>query len=612
MGEKPSKNKKNRKPKIRYLDGRRLRRALLAGSRSLLEQQDELNRINVFPVPDGDTGTNMAATAQSIAEALEHVDSPQVRDVSQVAAESALMGARGNSGVILAQFFQGLHEDLRDKDVLTTQEFGEAVYRAAERSSEALAEPREGTILTVLREWAQHVRERSKHVHDFAELLKQSLHAARQSLAETPKKLEILRQSGVVDAGAKGFVHMLEGVVTLIETGKVRGAVAGRHLVNRVKHLHWHDDPAKIRYRYCTQCLVEGVNLDKARIRRELRSLGDSLIVIGGRERIRVHIHSNEPERVFKVLGAYGRVSGKRADDMKRQHLTALGQQEREGIAVVTDTACDLPDDYIKQHDIHLVPLQLNIGPDTYQDRLEMTPQRFYRMLPELKYHPRTSQPTPAAFLRAYQMAGRTRTAIISIHLAAVLSGTYQNALNAAKRYNDVPVRVVDAKTASVAQGLVVQEAVRAIEEGLSLDEVVKRVEQAVANQKIFLVVPTLTYLIRGGRVSKPKGFIGSLLGVKPIITLDDDGRIIQPAKSLSEKGALKKALSLAERFIKSRNFTNIRFGVAHAAAPEKADWYVREIQTRFGVDDILVVEACPTLGAHAGPGAAAVAVLGS
>ena len=605
-------NQRSDRPKIRYVDGRRLRRALLAGSQSLLEQQEELNRINVFPVPDGDTGTNMAATAQSIAEALEHVDSTQVRDVSQIAAESALMGARGNSGVILAQFLQGLHEDLRDKDVLTTREFGEAVYRAAERSREALAEPREGTILTVLREWAQHVRDRSRHVHDFAELLRQSLHAARQSLAETPKKLEVLRQSGVVDAGAKGFVHMLEGVVNLIETGKVRSAVAGRHLVDRVRHLHRQQEPAEIRYRYCTQCLVEGARLDKAKIRRELRSFGDSLIVIGGRERVRVHIHTNEPERVFALLTAHGRVSAKRADDMKRQHLETLGLQPREGIAVVTDSACDLPDSYLKEHDIHLVPLQLNIGSRTYQDRVEISPQRFYAMLPDLKVHPRTSQPPPAAFLRAFQTAGKTKTAIVSIHLAAVLSGTYQNALNAAKRYTEVLVRVIDAKTASVAQGMIVQEAVRAIEEGLDLDAVLKRVERAVANQRIFLVVPTLNYLIRGGRVSRPKGFIGSLLGVKPIITLDDDGRILQPSKCLSEKGALKKALNLCERFIESRKFTSVRFGVAHAAAPDKAEWYVREIRSRFGVDDVLVVEASPTLGAHAGPGAAAVAVLGS
>jgi len=601
----------SKRVRIRYLDGRRLRRALVAGTQNVIENQQELDAINVFPVPDGDTGTNMAATAQSILDGLSGVDSAHVREVSRAAAESALMGARGNSGVILAQFFQSLHEKLRHKSKLTTEEFGDAVYHAALQSREALANPKEGTIITVLREWADWVRQHSLRMHDFADLLRHSLVVARQSLAETPKKLEVLRKSGVVDAGAKGFVHLLEGMVEFIETGKLRSVVAGRHLVDRLRHFHFRRDDGAVGYRYCTQCMLEGEGLDKRAVRRALKSFGDSLIVIGSAERLRVHIHSDHPEQVFQFLERYGTVTARKAEDMLAQHIRATEKPERSGIGLVTDSTCDLPEEFFQRHGIRVVPLTLHIDGRTYVDREEITAERFYQMLPNVRSHPMTSQPAPGDFLRAYQEVGSAREAIVSIHISAALSGTYQNALHASKAVQDTRVAVLDSRTASVALGLIVEETAQAIEQGLPFEAVVQRARRAIRNQRIFVVLPTLTYAVRSGRVSRKKGFLGNLLGVRPIIVVTEEGKIVEAAKGLSDSHAMRKTLRMVEQFIREKGFTHVRFGVAHAKAEEKAEWYVREIERRFGVSDVLVVSASPVLGNHTGPGTAAVAVLG-
>jgi DegV family protein with EDD domain len=588
-----------------------LRQALLAGSHTLMECQSELNAINVFPVPDGDTGTNLAATAASIVAGLSRVHSNEVAEVARAAAESALMGARGNSGVILAQFFQGLHEKVQGKAVLNTREFGEAVYHAALQSRQALAEPREGTILTVLREWAAWIRSHSAGIRDFSELLRHSVGVARQSLAETPKRLEILRKSGVVDAGAKGFVHLLEGMVQYLETGKVRSAVATHHLVERLRHFHFGRNEGTIRFRYCTQCLVEGQGLNKDKVRSELSRLGDSLIVIGGAQRLRVHIHTNEPEEVFALLHRFGQVTDRKAEDMLSQHLRATEPAHPQGIGLVTDSTCDLPKEFLRKHGIEVVPLTLNIDGRSYRDRQELSPEQFYRMLPRVRTHPTTSQPAPGDFLAVYQRVGRTREAVISIHLSSALSGTYQNAVQAARTLEGTEIAVLDSKTASIALGLIVQEAALAIEQGLTVQEVLARIRRAIENQRIFVVLPTLTYAVRSGRVSRPKGIIGNLLGLKPILTLTQDGRAVEVARGLSEKHAMQKTLKMVERFLHEGNFTSARFGVAHANVPEKAEWYVEQLRQRFAARDVPVVNASPVLGNHTGPGTVAVAVLG-
>ncbi|MGH7469369.1 MAG: DAK2 domain-containing protein [Longimicrobiales bacterium] len=194
---------------ITYLDGPRLRRALVAGCEYVQLRRAELNRINVFPVPDGDTGTNLALTASAIAERLRPIRQRSVSLVAREAADAAILGARGNCGMIFSHFLLGFATALGEHERVRSAQFADALQAAVEHVYHSLERPVEGTIITVMRATAEHARQ--AHSTDFGDLLETLLLEARQALERTPDLLPALRKAGVVDAGAKGFVHVLEG-----------------------------------------------------------------------------------------------------------------------------------------------------------------------------------------------------------------------------------------------------------------------------------------------------------------------------------------------------------------------------------------------------------------
>ncbi|MFZ2330521.1 MAG: DAK2 domain-containing protein, partial [Atribacterota bacterium] len=190
------------KIQIKYINGIRFKRFIMTSAKRIEQNKNHLNEINVFPVADGDTGTNLAVTMNNIVEEVQDFCQNSFDLTIQRIAKSALKGARGNSGAILAQFFQGLAEATRGMSRLTTVAFSQAALKAAEQANMAIAEPCEGTIITVMKDWANHINKLAHKTPDFVELFKNSLARAKKSLLETPEKLAILKQAGVVDAGA--------------------------------------------------------------------------------------------------------------------------------------------------------------------------------------------------------------------------------------------------------------------------------------------------------------------------------------------------------------------------------------------------------------------------
>ena len=597
--------------KIRYLDGKRLRNAILASTKLIGRMQDHLNKINVFPVPDGDTGTNMAHTMNHISDQLSEVEDRSISDVSDQLAKSALMGAQGNSGAILAQFFHGFAEGVKGKLKLTTKAFAAAVQRAKKASFDALSEPRDGTILTVINDWANYIENAAHKTEDFVELLKKGLQRARQSLAETPKKLEVLKKAGVVDAGAQGFVHLLEGIVNFIDRGRIERIFQRRSDVRQIDaDVKLNQVESDIKYRFCTECMLTGAKIDRAGLRDALKGMGDSLIVAGGDDRVRVHIHCDAPDTVFDIISSYGEISKQKVDDMIRQHHDIYPMSKIGRIGIVTDSSCDLPHQFIKDNHIHIIPCKLIFGDQTFRDKVDLSPLEFYDKLLTSPQHPTTSQPAMADILKIYETAVPQFDSILSIHLPRILSGTLQAIEKAAQMSGAEKITCIDGRGISGALGLVVMEAVAAIKAGLTLEQVRERVQQAIQNMKLFIMLPTLKYLVRSGRLSRPKGMIGKVLGLNPIVSCDKDGRLVLVAKAFGEKRAMKKALKMAEQHI--QNFKKAKFIVAHANAYSKALHYVDQLKKSFDVTgEIPIVDAAPVLGVHAGPGTVGFACLG-
>ncbi len=593
---------------IRYLDGRRFTRAVVAGSHWVRRMQEKLNRINVFPVSDSDTGTNMAATLAGAVTAAEQDRAGDVGATSRRIADSALLGARGNSGAILAQFFQGLAEGLEGCGHVTLAHFAPAARRAADAARSALARPQEGTILTVMSDWASQLEAAARGTADFGDALRESLGAARRSLARTPEKLRVLARAGVVDAGAQGFVYLLEGVQAFIETrrGEWRELVTDApQAAAPAAEAH---EPS-ILFQFCTECLLEGQALDRERLRDELGGLGDSIVIAGSRQRLRMHVHTNDPEAVFAVGARQGRVASCKTDDMRAQHDRAYGDEAPgRSIALVSDSACDLPDDVLRRHRIHIVPLRVQFGPESFLDGRTLTATEFYARLGSSPFHPTTSQPAPADFVSLYSHLARNYGNVLSIHLAGAVSGTLQAAERAARQVDSRRITVLDSRTVSAAQGLVVLAAAEAIEQELALPAVIERVRSASAAVRIFVGVPTVEFLVRGGRVSRTRGLAARLLDLQPILTLDAEGWPTVAARVRGRRARLERLVRLAcEAAARHRR---PRFAVAHADAVESARGLEGELRARFPEAEILVEEVGPVLGTHGGPGAVAVAVV--
>ena len=596
--------------KIKYLNGIRFKRFIINSAQRINQMEQYLNDINVFPVADGDTGTNMVMTMASIVQGVKKCQESSFAEVSNAIADSALIGARGNSGAILAQFFQGLAEATRGKVRLSTETFANATTKAAEQARRAILHPQEGTIITVMKDWTNHLVKHSSHTPDFADLFKKSLSKAKESLAETPNKLAVLKKANVVDAGAQGFVNLLEGIVDFIEFGKIRSAKIMNFATNKIRNFNLNNINNKINFQFCAEYLIEGADIDRGNIRQKLSFLGNSLIVAGSENKVHIHIHTDKPEEVFDTLSDYGTLINSKVEDMYHQCNEMEKHNQLNSIGIITDSTCDLPADLIKEYNIQMVPIVIQVGRKSYLDKVEIKPKDFSHLLQTSKEKLSTSQPSPALFKKVYDEAILRYKSIISLHISEKLSGTIQGARMGCKdaKYSN-KIHLIDSKTSSVALGLLVYETAQLIKNGFELEEIIDRLRRAIENTRIFIAIPTLKYLIRSGRLNKTKGFVGTLLNLKPVLTIDSQGCITEAAKVIGQNKVIRKTLDLAIKYAK--NIKNPRFGIAHVAVPQLAQWYSNEIRNYFNSSEIMIAEASPALSLHIGIGGIAIAVSG-
>lgn len=593
---------------VGYLDGRRLSRAVIAGARFVADRAEPLNKINVFPVPDGDTGTNLASTLQKVAAGIARLRQRHVREMSRALAEEAVGGARGNSGAILAQFFYGFSEGLPDRPRISTWDFGAAVVRAAESAYDAIARPVEGTILTVTRDWARYVSERAAELKDFARLLPESLEVAKKSLENTPKQMKVLQKAGVVDAGAQGFVYLIEGIVRYLREAARRAIPEAPP--EEVKAAIFDKTLESILFRYCTEALLEGDAIDRNELRRQAALLGDSVVIAGGSSKVRLHVHTNEPEKLFEMVARFAEVAQTKVEDMRSQHETRFDQNRAERVGIVTDSTCDLPQAMLEELNIGVVPVRVFFGSENYLDRVTLTPAEFYARFAVTQEAPKTSQPPPADFTQVYENVSVHAGSIISVHLSAALSGTHQAALVGARPVEKTKFEHVDSRNVTVGLGLVVRAAAEGAAAGKSAEEVARIARDAAGRTRLFIAVPTLEHLVRGGRVSPLKGLLARLLGLLPILTISKEGKVEPAAKAKGFEAAKRKMLDLLFEAAESGPGVSRRFGVAHCDAVALAESLARQIRQRYPESDVMIVECGPALGAHGGPGAVAVAVL--
>ena len=336
-------------PNSKELDGKQLYYSFLAGAQRIFENQDLLNKINVFPVADADTGTNLVSTMRAIINTS--IPTNNLKQTADAIANAALIGARGNSGIIFAQFLYGFSNEIKVGQRVNINSFAGILVESIKYAYEAIANPVEGTMITVMREWVEHIDRVKYKFDDFKKLISDSIHSARISLKETTDKLEVLKKAKVVDSGAKGFVVFLEGMIDFFNHGEVKKILPARNIIkvqSAEAELISHDE---INFRYCTEAMLEGEKLDKKLILNMIQDMGDSLVIAGSPAKLRIHIHTDDPANLFEEIHKYGDITYQKVDDMVMQNQVMTSRLAP--IAIVTDSTCDLPDELIQKHQIN-------------------------------------------------------------------------------------------------------------------------------------------------------------------------------------------------------------------------------------------------------------------
>jgi len=572
--------------------------AFVSGAQSLIGQRQILNDLNVFPVADGDTGTNMASTMEGLLRYSRHCDS--MAETMNSIVDAVSMNAKGNSGAILAQFIIGFSEQLPDRE-LTDTDFIDGLKVAVTKVYAALSHPVEGTMITVMRLWVDEIDALYRKTNDFRLSLNSSIKRATEVLMDTPNLLAVLKEHHVVDSGAKGFVCFLEGFVKGLWTTEKITLAETIDFTEDDSHVIEADEV--ITFRYCTEALIQADEIDTDRIKAQLEAFGDSLLVVKSKHYVKIHLHTNTPDKVMNVLKDHGSLIQQKADDMILQHADFTPKAK---IGLITDSIADLPRSFIDEALIHVYPLTILIDQSPYLDRLTLPSSQFYAKLPDFKHYPSSSQPTQKSVTELYQRLLHHYEQLVVVSVSSGMSGTHSVFEKAAQPFGD-KVTVIDTKQNSGAQGLLVITAQELIQSGASVSEIKQQVEAASKNTKIFVSVDTLKYMVKMGRIPPVVGQIGKWVNMKPIVTIDENGHGKTMRPAFSKKQTEKMILKEIQALVKDKDL--VHYCIVHGNDVDRAARFAALLTDQLKQPPLYIEEVSSIVAMSAGPKTFAIAL---
>lgn len=330
---------------INTIDANMLKKMFLSGAQRIDSKKEWINELNVFPVPDGDTGTNMTMTIMSAAREVQALEEPTMESLSKAISQGALRGARGNSGVILSQLFRGFAKEIKEKEVIDSMVLASALERAAETAYKAVMKPKEGTILTVAKGMSTKAMEVFEETDDLEEGIQKVLEYGDYVLSQTPEMLPVLKQAGVVDSGGQGLMEVLKGAFEAF-LGKEVDLSVGMQPVKRSGLSDVEIDTADIKFGYCTEFIVmlekPYTQQTENEFKTFLSSIGDSIVCVNDEDIVKVHVHTNDPGLAIQRGLTYGSLTSMKIDNMREEHnekvIKDAEKKAAENYAVVPET----------------------------------------------------------------------------------------------------------------------------------------------------------------------------------------------------------------------------------------------------------------------------------
>lgn len=580
-----------------------VRWALRAGIGRVVAHRDELDRINVFPLPDRDTGTNLSSMLGAVLPLLQRRPPADVAGLFREVATEAADSARGNAGSILAHYLHGVAAALPAGSPVTFSVLARGLAAGVTEARLTLTDPQEGTILTVMQVFADAMQAQVAGGEvRLVPAFRHALTVTQAALQRTRDQIKALHAAGVVDAGARGFVAILEGINDLVERG--------RQTVSATPDLLPPTPAVEVMVgtgavgpdRFRVGCTVRAPVVDRIGLRAALRELGAPRILLAGsRSQVRLQAEVDAPLAFFATVARFGELVGLETEAL------AGGVSRRTEVAIVTDSGADIPTDEVERLCIHVVPQRLSLDGREHVDGVTITPPEFYAAMRQHGAVPRTSQPPPGDFRRMFGALLTRHEQVVEVSLSRQLSGTMQSAINAAVRSDPHRVQVFDSGQVAAGQGLMVIWAAEAARAGMTAPRLLDELDEMRERTWVYAIVRDIAYGVRGGRIPKAALPVTRLLRLC-LILCSKRGR-------LGFHGVLWGWGNLPERFARRVARTmdpqrRYRVIIGHGDCVADAARVQRAIEAAGKVlDRVWVVETGVAIGAHAGPGSLVIAV---
>ncbi|QZE12740.1 DegV family EDD domain-containing protein [Halosquirtibacter laminarini] len=578
------------------ITGYDLYNAFKNGAKQLSVYEEEINRINVFPVQDADTGTNLYQTSKAI---LEYSDwtvdlYKTVRSISQV----AISEAKGSSGSIVALYLRGFQKYIPSFDGVTLKSFAQLLGSAYLYVHQSMSQPREGTILTIMRVWAEYFEKIENQNISIKNALGNSILILRDALENTKNQLDVLSRINVVDAGALGMVCFLEGCLKSFRRGRIKHYSPSKEMLAEEELV-----PSPPLFRYCYEVNLEGNELKNEEIKDILECYGDSLVCIPSDSCLHIHIHTDSPSEVSRYLSTIGQISKVKVDDLNQQYL--LTQKKSGGIALVVDSSCDMNLTDISSH-VYKIPMPMVVDNNQHLDGVTMDGRHLYEDMGLKEVSCRSSQISQGVFEGVYLKLLKRYDHVISIHISKNFSGTYDNAIRAAKEVNGKEhpkIDVWDSGTLSSAYGMMVDTIAKSIENESTLMSLREEFEVVKRKTEIWVSVRSLNAMINSGRVPQSFQKVAKLFSVYPLISMNKEGKAMIGGVAFSFDHSLRRLVSkLKKRSIK-------RCQVVHVGANYDSHRLEEMVQQKTEYELLPSVSVTPVIGIYAGLGAVGIVV---
>ncbi|MBZ9572161.1 DegV family EDD domain-containing protein [Patescibacteria group bacterium] len=581
-----------------YLTDKELKKMVLQSWKRIEKEKEKINKINVFPVPDMDTGSNLARTLEGVKKAIENREFKDLDKLSEVILDEAMIAAQGNVGVIYTGFLAGFLPIL-DKNPIDAKKLARAMVEGAKRARASIQNPTEGTILDVIDAATESIKKNSERENNILNLFKKAIAKANDALLATRDKIEVLKKANVVDAGGLGFLMILESHLEALEGEKREREERPSEKVRRFVQT--------ISYRYEVIFLIKNLKIKIDDLKERLKKLGNSLEVLQIKDKIKVHIHTDEPDEVREIAKNSGQILDFRIEDMAKE-ISGEESVKKVSIGIVVEDIADLPEKILEKYQIEKVPAILD-----WPEVVNLPGENIYQKMKEaerrgIKELGRTSQPIPKAYLEAYKKQLQKFEKILCITITSKISGAYNSACQARSALNDSSrVYVLDSLSATAGQALLVLKAIELIQEQKEIGEIIGELKNLIPKIHLYLFFEDPRWIEATGRITPSQAnWIRRMkkVGIRPLLEFKN-GLITKGGFSVFAKDtaeALFRKIEKDSRKIRKKG-KKIRVIIVHADNSEGAEKLKKMLKEKIKAEVPFINLVCTLIGSRFGPG---------